>query len=77
VKMIQKIEPIKPKIQKRLKVAAYCRVSVEKNRTMHSLSAQVSYYNTLIQKNPDWEFAGVYSEMTTMTMIREMSTQKA
>lgn len=60
--MIHKIEPSKPKIQKRLKVAAYCRVSVEKGRTMHSLSAQVSYYNTLIQKNPDWEFAGVYSD---------------
>lgn len=62
MKMIQKIEPSKPKIQKRLKVAVYCRVSVEKGRTMHSLSAQVSYYNTLIQKNPDWEFAGVYSD---------------
>ena len=26
-------------------------------------SAQVSYYNELIQKNPEWEFAGVYSDL--------------
>lgn len=26
----------------------------------HSLSAQISYYNSLIQKNPDWEYAGVF-----------------
>lgn len=28
----------------------------------HSLSAQVSYYSKLIQKNPDWEYAGVYAD---------------
>lgn len=44
------------------KVAAYARVSVDKGRTLHSLSAQVSYYNKLIQNNPEWEYAGVYSD---------------
>lgn len=29
---------------------------------MHSISAQVSYYSKLIQKNPDWEYAGVYAD---------------
>ena len=28
----------------------------------HSLSAQVSYYSALIQKNPEWESAGVYAD---------------
>ena len=28
----------------------------------HSLSAQVSYYSSLIQKNPDWEYAGGYAD---------------
>ena len=28
----------------------------------HSLSAQVSYYSSLIQKNPEWEYAGVYAD---------------
>ncbi|WP_252210910.1 recombinase family protein [Enterococcus durans] len=62
MKVIQKIEPTKPKIAKRKRVAAYARVSVGKGRTMHSLSAQVSYYLKLIQKNPDWEYVGVYSD---------------
>ena len=62
MKVIQKIEPTKPKIAKRKRVAAYARVSVDKGRTMHSLSAQVSYYSKLIQKNPDWEYVGVYSD---------------
>nr|MCR4586589.1 recombinase family protein [Lachnospiraceae bacterium] len=29
---------------------------------LHSLSAQISYYNDLIQKNPEWEYAGVYAD---------------
>ena len=28
----------------------------------HSLSAQISYYSTLIQKNPDWQYAGVFAD---------------
>lgn len=31
-------------------------------RMNHSLSAQISYYNGLIQRNPEWEFAGVYAD---------------
>lgn len=36
-----------PKLKR---VAAYARVSVERGRTLNSYSAQVSYYNDLIQK---------------------------
>ena len=36
---------------------------METERLQHSLSAQISYYNDKIQKNPDWLFAGVYVEM--------------
>ena len=46
-------------IQKQ-KVAAYARVSKDTEQLMHSLSAQVSYYSDLIQRTPDWEYAGVY-----------------
>lgn len=59
---ISKIEPILPEIQKRKRVAAYARVSMESDRLMHSLSAQISYYNAFIQKNPNWEYAGVYAD---------------
>jgi DNA invertase Pin-like site-specific DNA recombinase len=43
-------------------VAAYARVSIEKGRTLHSLSAQVSYYSAYIQKHTEWEYAGVYAD---------------
>lgn len=44
------------------RVAAYARVSVEKESMLHSLAAQISYYTSLIEGNPDWIFAGVYSD---------------
>lgn len=47
---------------KRLKVAAYARISETKGNMPGSLSAQVSYYNDKIAKNPEWEFAGVYTD---------------
>lgn len=59
---IQRIEAKKP-VQVQLKrVAAYARVSVDTDQLMHSLSAQISYYSTLIQGNPEWEYAGVYAD---------------
>lgn len=51
-----------PKLANKKKVAAYARVSSGKDAMLHSLSAQVSYYSSLIQKNVDWEYVGVYSD---------------
>lgn len=62
MRTIKKLEPELPQIRKRRRVAAYARVSMESERLMHSLSAQVSYYSALIQKNPEWEYAGVYAD---------------
>ncbi|MCD8336245.1 MAG: recombinase family protein [Lachnospiraceae bacterium] len=62
MRKITKIEQTVPKIPERKKVAAYARVSMETERLHHSLSAQVSYYSELIQRNPKWEYAGVYAD---------------
>lgn len=62
MRKIIKIEPTVPTLPKRKRVAAYARVSMETERLMHSLSAQISYYSELIQKNPEWEYAGVYAD---------------
>lgn len=59
---ITKIEAKKPLVAERKKVAAYARVSADSDRLEHSLSAQISYYSRLIQKNPEWVYAGVYSD---------------
>lgn len=60
-KIVKKVAQI-PRLQRKTRVAAYARVSSGKDTMLHSLSAQVSYYNDLIQKEDGWEFAGVYSD---------------
>ena len=59
---IRKIEPSKARTLKRERVAAYARVSLDKDTMLHSLSAQVSYYSDYIQRNPLWIYAGVYAD---------------
>ena len=62
MRKVSKIEQKKKLFTAKKKVAAYARVSKDTQRLMHSASAQVSYYSSLIQKNPDWEYAGVYAD---------------
>lgn len=55
------ILPTQP-IPKLTRAAAYARVSSGKDAMLHSLSAQVSYYNRMIQSHPGWIFCGVYAD---------------
>ena len=55
----------------RKRVAAYARVSMEKDAMLHSLAAQVSYYSERIQRNPEWEYAGVFADYG-LTGTKEM-----
>ena len=59
---IVKVIPLIDKLPQKKKVAAYARVSSEKDSMLHSLSAQVSYYSKLIQDNPNWQYIGVYAD---------------
>ncbi|MBR6028582.1 MAG: recombinase family protein [Clostridia bacterium] len=68
-KQIQRIAA-KPKLEKRMRVAAYARVSSGKDAMLHSLVDQVGYYSDLIQGHPGWEFAGVYAD-EAMTGTKE------
>lgn len=51
-----------PKLTKKVRVAAYARVSDGKEAMLKSLSAQVNYYKKLISENYMWDFVGVYSD---------------
>jgi len=62
MRKIHKIEAANPALIIKKRVAAYARVSIEKGRTLNSLSAQVSHYSAFIQKNPAWEYVGVYTD---------------
>ena len=45
-----------------IRVCAYCRVSTDADGQYHSYDAQMEYYKGLIQKNPAWEFCGIYAD---------------
>ncbi len=46
--------------QSKLRVAAYCRVSTDSEEQLVSLETQIKHYESYINANPDWEFAGLY-----------------
>jgi Site-specific recombinases, DNA invertase Pin homologs len=70
-KTIRVIEPVVPDVPPLLRVAAYCRVSTEKEEQECSLKAQVAHFTKLICDNPEWKFAGVYAEYESGTRIKE------
>lgn len=46
--------------KKKLRVAAYCRVSTDSDAQLESLEAQKSHYENYISSREDWLFAGLY-----------------
>ena len=56
--IIRRIEPQQPVRKKR--AAAYCRVST--NLQEESYETQYSVYKKMIESNPEYEFAGIYSD---------------
>ena len=67
----RKVQVIPPKINinttkkqevKRIRVAAYCRVSTAQEDQETSYEAQVAYFTKLITENPSWQLAGIYAD---------------
>jgi hypothetical protein len=47
---------------RKLRVAAYCRVSSDSDDQMNSYLSQMRYYTQVITENPDWELVDIYAE---------------
>lgn len=61
MKKIRKIEVVQQNPRnKKLRVAAYCRVSTKYEGQITSIELQKEYYTKLIENNPEWENAGVF-----------------
>lgn len=56
---ISKIES-KPNEKKKLRVAAYCRVSTDSDAQTDSFDAQKAHYESWIKIHDNWEFAGLF-----------------
>lgn len=52
------------------KVAAYCRVSTKAQDQLDILTVQERYYEEQINANPNWQFAGIYSDVGRGTTIK-------
>lgn len=56
--------------QKKRKVAAYARVSTEKDEQQTSYEAQVDYYTNYINGRDDWEFVSVYADEVSVAALQ-------
>ncbi len=45
-----------------IRVAAYCRVSTDKEDQANSFESQQKYFRTCIDRNPDWELQEIYAD---------------
>lgn len=55
----------------KMRVCGYARVSTGSSKQAESYATQVEYYTTKIERNPMWEFAGVYAdEALTGTKVK-------
>ena len=62
MKKVTKIDKIQPSqtSKKKLRVAAYCRVSTDSDAQLESLDVQKEHYKNYITSRDDWTFAGLY-----------------
>lgn len=67
--------------EKKLRVAAYCRVSTGSDDQLESLAEQKKHYETYIQAHENWYFAGLYYDEgisgTMLTMVSPVLTPKS
>lgn len=58
-----RIIPAKPIENKKLRAAAYCRVSTSGPGQLRSLNIQIKTYTKMIKSHPNWIFAGVFHDI--------------
>lgn len=66
--IIRKIQPKVVAAKKR--VAAYCRVSTQRNEQDESFATQKKYYEGIISTHPDWELVKIYSDRHSATAAK-------
>jgi site-specific DNA recombinase len=54
---------------KKIRVCAYCRVSTRKGEQSSSIDNQEDYFVYTLEKNPDFEFVGVYADKLSGTKL--------
>ena len=47
---------------KKIRVAAYCRVSTDQEEQLTSYEAQIEYYTNKIESNPEWKLVEIFAD---------------
>ena len=58
-----------------LQVAAYCRVSTDKEDQANSFEAQQRYFRERIEREPDWELQGIYADESAIIGLSQNPVQ--
>lgn len=61
---------------KKIRVAAYCRVSTDSDAQLESLEAQKTHYENYITSRDDWEFAGLYYDAAVIIGLKTIRLKK-
>lgn len=69
MRKVRKIEVHKKDTVRKLRVAAYCRVSTKYESQKSSIELQKDYYEGYIKAHPNWLFAGVYADYGSRVRI--------
>ena len=57
-------------------VAAYCRVSTEKDDQVNSLEAQRRYFKEYIDRQPDWQLYQIYADAAVIIGLKTIRLKK-
>lgn len=57
-----------------LYVAAYCRVSTDKDDQANSFESQKLYFEEYIKRNPEWELYEIYADATVIIGLKQNPT---
>lgn len=60
-----------------IRVAAYCRVSTDKEDQANSFESQQSYFRSCIERNPDWELQEIYADAPDIIGLKQNPTKRA
>ena len=55
-----------------IKVAAYCRVSTDKDDQANSFESQQRYFREYIDRQPDWELVDVYADEAVIIGLKTL-----
>ena len=72
---VRVIQPISEQAKK-LRVAAYARVSSDSADQLNSFATQVAYYTDFIQSKDEWEFAGLYADEAVIIGLKTLRLKK-